>query len=411
MNTKDNLRIVGPETVRMLELGHPWVVADTYTGKWPIGASGQIVELCDSQGRFLATALLDPQERIIARVLDRTRIRLDRPWLTERLRSAIELRRRHADLNDSTAYRVVNAEGDGLPGLTVDRYGDYLMLQLYSAAWRPHLKLITQALQELLSPHGIYEKSRPQKTRELEAISDSKKYGHLLTGKAAPQRLEVRENGLTFLVSLEQGLNSGLFLDQRRSRRDLMQRVKGKRVLNLFSYTGAFSVVAAASGAAQVTSVDASPGYTEWARDNFTANHLPPRQHEFIVGDCLEVLAKLAQSGKGYDVILMDPPSFSTTAKSRFTTRGGTSDLAAAALPLLSDNGLLIASSNHQKVDVAEYLKELRRGALQSGCDLRVISLLGQPEDFPYPVTFPEGRYLKYAICVKSGNKPDGSRR
>jgi len=399
----ETTRIVGSETARMLELGHPWVVADAYTRKWPSGSPGQVVELCDSQDRFLATALLDPQERIIARVLDRKRIQLDRPWLTERLQDAIGLRRHHADLKDSDAYRLVNAEGDGLPGLTVDRYAGYLMLQFYSSAWRPHLKLVTQVLQELLSPLGIYEKSRPQKTRELEAVSDGKNYGRLLAGKAAPQRLAVRENGLTFLVSLEQGLNSGLFLDQRRNRRDLMGRVEGKRLLNLFAYTGAFSVAAAAAGAAQVTSVDASPGYTDWARENFAANRIPPGQHEFIVGDCLAVLGKLAQSGKNFDIILMDPPSFSTTAKSRFTTRGGTSDLVAAALPLLAEGGLLIASSNHQKVDTADYLKELRRGALQAGSDLRVISLLGQPEDFPYPVTFPEGRYLKYAVCVKSG--------
>jgi 23S rRNA (cytosine1962-C5)-methyltransferase len=285
------------------------------------------------------------------------------------------------------------------------------MLQLYSVAWRPHLTLVTQVLQELLSPRGIYEKSRPQKTRELEAVSDSKNYGRLLAGKSAPRRLEVLENGLTFVVSLEQGLNTGLFLDQRCNRRDLMKRVAGKRVLNLFSYTGAFSVAAAAAGAAQVTSVDASAGYTDWAKDNFTANSLPLRQHDFIVGDCLAVLAKLASGGKSFDIILMDPPSFSTTAKSRFTTRGGTSDLVASALPLLSGNGLLITSSNHQKVDVAEYLKELRRGTLQAGADLRVISLLGQPEDFPYPVTFPEGRYLKYAVCVKSGSvEKKGSR-
>ena len=410
MKSKEAVRIVGAETVRMLELGHPWVVADAYTRKWPAGTSGQTVELCDSQGHFLATALLDQEERIVARVLERRRIQLDRAWLTAKLRSAVELRRSHANMGDTSAYRIVNAEGDGLPGLTVDRYSDYLMLQLYSSAWRPHLKSITEILQELLKPLGIYEKSRPQKTRELEAVSDSKNYGRLLAGKPAPKSLEVRENGLTFLVSLEQGLNTGLFLDQRSNRRDLMTRVKGKRVLNLFSYTGAFSVAAAAAGAAQVTSVDASPGYTEWARTNFTANRLNHKQHEFIVGDCLAVLGKQAQSGARYDVILMDPPSFSTTAKSRFTTRGGTSDLVAAALPLLADNGLLITSSNHQKIDIADYLKEVRRGALHAGCDLRVISLLGQPEDFPYPVTFPEGRYLKYAICVKSASLTGNSK-
>ena len=180
-----------------------------------------------------------------------------------------------------------------------------------------------------------------------------------------------------------------------------MARARGKRVLNLFAYTAAFSVAAAAAGASLVTSVDASPAYTEWGRANFGANRLNPKRHEFLVGDCLAVLHNLAGQERRYDIILMDPPSFSTTAKSRFTTRGGTSDLVAAALPLLPSGGVLIASSNHQKVDVADYLKELRRGALQAESDLRVISLAGQPEDFPYPVTFPEGRYLKYAVCVK----------
>jgi len=395
-------RIVGPETVQMLELGHPWVIADSHTKRWPSGQAGQVVALTDSADRFLATALLDPTDRIVARVLSRSRIRLDQFWLAGQLKAAIDLRNDHADLADSNAYRLVNAEGDGLPGLTVDRYGNFLMVQLYSAGWRPHLALITQALQALLSPTGIYEKSRPQKTRELEAVSDSKRYGRLLSGKAAPQQLEVRENGLNFLVSLEQGLNTGLFLDQRRNRRDLMSRVEGKRLLNLFAYTGAFSVAAAAAGAGQVTTVDVSSGYTDWARANFGINQLNPKRYEFLVGDCLAVLADLAVKKKEYDIILMDPPSFSTTGKSRFTTRGGTSDLVAAALPLLCAGGLLITSSNHQKLDLADYLKELRRGALKAGSDLRVISLAGQPEDFPYPVTFPEGRYLKYVISVKA---------
>lgn len=399
---RSELRVIGPESVRMVELGHPWIVADNYTKRWPAGSAGDLVALTDEGGRFLATALLDPADRIVARVLGRERLRLDQAWLARRLRSALRLRQMHADLGDTTAYRLVNAEGDGLPGLTVDCYGEYLMVQLYSAGWRPHLPALVQTLQELISPRGIYEKVRPQRTRELEAASEDKRYGRLLAGTAAPDPLEVRENGLNFLVSLERGLNCGLFLDQRANRRDLMARTRGKRVLNLFAYTGAFSVAAAATGASLVTSVDASAGYTEWARANFGANRLNPKRHEFLVGDCLAVVHELARQGKSYDIILMDPPSFSTTAKSRFTTRGGTSELIAAALPLLPAGGLLIASSNHQKVDVADYLKELRRGALQADCELRVISLAGQPADFPYPVTFPEGRYLKFAVCVKT---------
>ncbi|HJV35446.1 class I SAM-dependent rRNA methyltransferase [Geomonas sp.] len=394
--------IVGAESVRMIELGHPWIIADAYTKKWPAGEAGDLVELTDASGRFLASALLDPKERVVARVLSRERMQqLDRGWLKKRLQRAIALRRDHADLTETNAYRLVNGEGDGLAGLTVDCYADYLMVQIYCTGWRKHLKLVTQVLEELLTPAGIYEKTRPQKTRELESEGDGKKYGRLLAGKAAPEPLLVMENGLNFQVSLEYGLNTGLFLDQRNNRRDLVARVKGKRLLNLFCYTGAFSVAAAAAGASLVTSVDASPSYMDVARANFNANRLNPRRHEFVIGDCFSVLEEMARQQKSYDIILMDPPSFSTTSKSRFTTRGGTSDLVAAALKLLKEGGLLIASSNHQKVDLAEYLKELRRGALQAGSSLQVISLAGQPEDFPYTVTFPEGRYLKYAICVK----------
>ena len=393
--------IVGAESVRMIELGHPWIIADAYTKKWPAGEAGDLVDLTDAAGRFLATALLDPKDRISARVLSRERMRLDKTWISKRLERALALRRDHTDLTGTSAYRLVNGEGDGFPGLTVDCYGEYLMVQIYCAGWRRHLKLLTQALEELLSPAGIYEKTRPQKTRELESEGDAKKYGNLLAGKPAASPLLVAENGLSFQVSLERGLNTGLFLDQRKNRRDLAGRVKEKRFLNLFSYTGAFSVAAAAAQASLVTSVDASAGYMEIARANFRANRLDPKRHEFLVGDCLAVLDEMSRQDKCYDIILMDPPSFSTTSKSRFTTRGGTSDLVAAALKLLKGGGLLITSSNHQKVELAEYLKELRRGALQAGCSLQVVSVSGQPEDFPYQVSFPEGRYLKYVICVK----------
>lgn len=138
------------------------------------------------------------------------------------------------------------------------------------------------------------------------------------------------------------------------------------------------------------------------ARENFGLNRLNPKRHQFIAGDCFAVMSDHIQQQQRYDVILMDPPSFSTTSKNRFTTSGGTSRLVTLALELLEPGGLLITSSNHQKVDLTDYLKELRRGALAAGCELRVIKTAAQGGDFPYPVTFPEGRYLKYVIAVKA---------
>ena len=391
--------VVGPETVRMLELGHPWILSDKYTRKWPQVPPGTLVQLADEAGKSLGSALVDPKDRVVARMLGGKVAKLDAAWFEGRLRAALLLRERHAKLEGTSAYRLVNAEGDGLPGLTVDRYGDYLMVQFYSDIWKPHQKPLMAALARLLSPAGIYLKGRPQDTRSLDA--ENKKYARLVFGQEAPEPLRVQENGLDFQVRLEEGLNTGLFLDQRNNRRDLMERCRGMRVLNLFCYTGAFSVAAAAGGAKAVTSVDASQPYLDWAKENFAANRLNPKTHEFILGDCFAVLKDLKVRKRQFDLVLMDPPSFSTVGKSRFTTRGGTSELVAAALDLLPEGGLLITCSNHQKVDVADYLKELRRGALAAGSELRVLDLKGQPEDFPYPVSFPEGRYLKYVIAAK----------
>lgn len=392
---------VGSDTVRMLELGHPWVIADRFTKQWPAGKSGELISLADEKDRHLATALYDPHNRIVARVLGRKNIQLDSLWLEVKLRAAKQLRLQHALLEETDSYRLVNGEGDGLPGITVDRYGDYLMVQLYTDAWDPHLPVLQSALQQIFQPRGIYRKLRPRETRKLEARSRSKEYSRLIAGVAAPVPLPVQENGLAYYVDLREGLNTGLFPDQRRNRRELMARAAGKRVLNLFAFTGAFSVAAVAAGAKQVTSVDVSKKYLNIASENFSLNRFNPKRHEFIVGDVFAELSKMHEQGRRFDIILFDPPSFSTTKKSRFSTHGGTAKLVTETLPLLEEGGLLMSSSNHQKVSMDDYLKELRRGALQTDSDLRTIFTAGQPEDFPCPVTFPEGRYLKFVISVK----------
>lgn len=387
--------VIGPETVRMLQLGHPWVIADRYTARWPKAGCGALADLVDESGKRFGTALIDPAARVVARLLACDRISLDAGWVGSRLAAAERLRCR-LERGDTTVWRLVNGEGDGLPGLTVDRYGDHLLVQYYTRAWEPHLAAVVQALQEACQPRGIYGKFRPQQTRA--AGADIK--GQLLAGTRAPEPLVVVENGLRYRVDLAGDLHTGLFLDQRDNRSAFRRLSAGQRVLNLFAYTGAFSVAAAAGGAARVTTVDASSRYLDGARENFRLNGLDPASHDFIAGDCFAELEKLARNGRSFDLILMDPPSFSTVRDSRFTTSGGTAELVQRALGLLPPGGVLITSSNHQKIDLADYLKELRRGALAAGRELRVIATAGQGGDFPYPVTFPEGRYLKYVVSV-----------
>jgi 23S rRNA (cytosine1962-C5)-methyltransferase len=392
--------LVGPETKRVLLQGHPWVIADRYTRQWPEVVNGELVMLVDEQRQPVAVAICDPQSRIVARRLPGDPERISGLWLEEQFQNCLTLRH-HALLGDSDCYRLVNGEGDGLPGMTVDRYGEYLMLQLYTTAWEAYRSELVAALAKVFQSTGIYLKYRPQQTRKLEAQNKSRQTNELLAGSPAPDVYQVKEDGLYYQVNLRRGLHTGLFPDQRRNRRELMPRVAGMRVLNLFAFTGAFSVAAAAAGASRVTSIDVSEKYLGIARENFRANRIDPQQHEFIVGDVFAELARMQVEGRRFDCILFDPPSFSTTKKSRFSTQGGTADLVSAVLPLLFAGGLLVGSSNHQKVSLDDYLKELRRGTA-AGNRLRTIFVGGQPEDFPCDVGFPEGRYLKFVINVKA---------
>jgi 23S rRNA (cytosine1962-C5)-methyltransferase len=359
-----------------------------------------LIELVSENGDSLGTALYDPESRIVARRLSATVIELDRRWLVARLEQARKSRN-WLDLGDTTVTRLVNAEGDGLPGLTVDRYGDFLMVQYYTSAWQNYLPILSTALQDVYAPQGIYCKYRPQETRKLAAGKKVRPpQGRLLAGEAAPADLTVRENGLLYRIDLVKDLHTGLFHDQRKNRREFRRLAAGCRVLNLFAYTGAFSVAAAAGGAVQVTSVDAAGRYLDWAQENFRLNGITPKDHEFISADCFVELERLAKAGRRFDIVLMDPPSFSTTSKSRFTTSGGTAELVQKSLRLLTPDGLLVTSSNLQKMSLESYLKELRKGSVAAGRHLQVVKVSGQADDFPYTASFPEGNYLKYVVSV-----------
>ena len=384
----------------MLTLGHPWVIADRYTARWPPADPGDLIRLEAEDGTVLGTALYDRGARIVARRLSTATINLDTRWLISVLDRASRGRGWLA-LGDTTAVRLVNAEGDGLPGVTIDRYGDFLLVQYYTSAWEQHLPILVEALQAVFSPRGVYGKHRPHDTRKLAAGAPYRaSLGRLLAGDKAPQQHTVLENGLQYQVDLVRDLHTGLFLDQRQNRLEFRRLSAGCNVLNLFAYTGAFSVAAAVGGAEQVTSVDASSRYLEWARDNFRLNDIPDGDHEFITGDCFQELDRLSRQGRSYDIILMDPPSFSTTGRSRFTTGGGTAELVEKALQLLLNGGLLVTSSNLQKMSLPDYLKQLRLGCSRAGRHLQVLKIAGQSEDFPFTVGFPEGQYLKYVVSV-----------
>ncbi|HEY2406274.1 MAG TPA: class I SAM-dependent methyltransferase [Polyangiaceae bacterium] len=282
------------------------------------------------------------------------------------------------------SFRVVNDLGDGLPGVVVDRYGEFAVLSLASESAAAR----SQELAELLAAHGargVYLKQR--------ARTDLRRAAHAelappqpILGESAPSELVVSESGRRFAVALGDGLSTGLFLDQRDNRARMAELCGGARVLNLFCYTGSFSVYAALGGASHVTSVDLSARALARGKANFELNQLDPAQHAFVRADALEWLARASKRGARFDVVILDPPSFATAGKGKtFRAADGYERALALALSVLEPGGRLLAVTNHQKTSVASFRKTAHAAARAAGLEL------AQLKDLPSPLDCPAG--------------------
>jgi 23S rRNA (cytosine1962-C5)-methyltransferase len=291
---------------------------------------------------------------------------------------------------------VVHAEGDALPGVTVDRYGEHLVAHLYTPAIEPYRDALYDALTEVWRPRAIYEQQRyrPQTGEGPRAPAT------LARGEVAPVELEVREGGLAFVVDVTAPLGTGLFLDLREGRQSVAARARGRRVLNLFSYTGAFSVYAASAGATEIVAVDLAPKAHARARRNLAANNLPEAPHELIVGDAFKVLAKLAERGRRFDLIVLDPPSFAQAKGRVFSVHRDYRELVEACLAVAAPGALLAAVSNTLKISAEEIDRAVGDAAGRARRTVRVVERRGLPPDFPVPAGFLEGHYLKFFLCA-----------
>jgi 23S rRNA (cytosine1962-C5)-methyltransferase len=295
------------------------------------------------------------------------------------------------------AYRVVNAESDGVPAVTVDRYGDFLVVHFYAASALPFRDAILDALEEAVRPVGIYEQ------RRLKSLAGEAPRGaDLARGKVAPVELEVAEGPLKFWADVTAPLSTGLFLDLREGRKAVGQWSTGRRVLNLFSYTGAISVWAQHGGAASVTAVDVAAKAHARARRNFSLNGLDPEKPEHIVGDAQKVLARFAERGRRFDLAVLDPPAFGTSGRGQvFSAAQDYRDLAAATLSVVEPGGILVAVSSTHKIAPEELDRMLAEGAARAGTQLRIVDRRWLPPDFCTNPGFPEGSYLKFTVAFR----------
>jgi 23S rRNA (cytosine1962-C5)-methyltransferase len=282
---------------------------------------------------------------------------------------------------DTTAFRWLHEAGDGAPGLALDVYGEHLLLHVYrdDAKLEPILDRLAET-----GAAGVYVKHRPVRANTLDdAAIRALAPPEPVRGRAAKSELVVTEHGVPFLVRLGDGLSTGLFLDQRENRARVRAMAGGKRVLNLFSYTCAFSVVAAAGGASAIMSVDASVRALERGRAAFTAAGLDASLHETAADDVFDVLERLRRRGRRFDLVIVDPPTYSSTKKTRFTSGSMWRELSQRAVSVLDAHGSMLATSNDRRLTQGAFREAIREGARTVGVELAQLRDLPPPVDFP----------------------------
>lgn len=305
-------------------------------------------------------------------------------WLEARVHDALTLRAQVIG-PETSCYRLLYGEGDFLPGITVDRYGRFAVLKTYTASVAGLVPTVVRTLSRALKLRGVL-------TRDDGELRS-------LWGELPPPELSVRENGLELLANLYDGQKTGLFLDHRDNRRTLERFTAGKRVLNLFSYTGTFSLYAARGGADQVTSVDVAPAATRDARRNFARNGFSPDAHTFLTADVFTLLGDYTKRGEQFGIVVLDPPSLARNKKSRFAALRAYEKLNAQALRCVAPGGLLATASCTAQVSPEDFRGVLAEAAARAGVRVQVIHEAGHAPDHPVPAGFPEGRYLKFVVA------------
>ena len=386
---------VQPAAERALRAGHPWLYDQAIRKQSHAGASGDLAVIFDRKGRFLAIGLYDPDSSIRVRVLQHgAAAPINAEWFEARLRAAAG-RRDPLPAQGTTGYRLVHGENDGLPGLVIDRYAETLVLKLYTAAWLPHLRDVLPGLQRVQPFDRLVLRvsRRLVPLTEPYGLSD----GQTLIGTAPSGPVRFDENGLRFAADVTVGHKTGFFFDQRDNRAHVRSLSSGRSTLDVFAYSGGFSVYAAAGGAVSVMSVDASAPALEAAAANFALNRdrAPVRaaQHTVRVGDAFEELQQLSAEGQRFDLIIVDPPSF---AKRAVEVRGALAlyaRLTRLALSVLSADGVLVMSSCSSRVSPDAFFDAVLRAAADAGRPLRELRRTGHALD--HPIGFPEGEYLK----------------
>jgi 23S rRNA (cytosine1962-C5)-methyltransferase len=373
-----------------LWFGHPWVFSEAIAGADGELAPGDEVRVVDDQGRFIGRGFANPRSQLRVRMASRADAPLDAGWIAARLADARALRvRLGLPSADTDAYRLVNSEGDFLPGLVVDVYGDAVCVQFTAAAMKQREAQVFDAVEALLAPRTLYEVA----AGGFAALEGFASAARVVRGEPRP-RVACRERGFTLEIEPLGGQKTGAFLDQRENRAMVERLARGARVLDLYCYVGGFALAAARGGAASVTAVDASARALERARAHFAGNGLG--ELDAVESDAFRYLEQ-APAG-AWDLVVCDPPKFARARKDLDAALRGYRRLNALAMQALAPGGILCTASCSQLVDAESFERAIAGAAQDAHRRVQLVHAGGQPPDHAVPVAFPEGRYLKFLV-------------
>jgi 23S rRNA (cytosine1962-C5)-methyltransferase len=375
---------------------HPWIFSGAVAKTAKNIPPGEIIQVRDSKGEFIAFGYYNIHSQITIRLLEWIEnVKIDSVWWFDKIRSAVERRRTILDGGETDSCRLVFGESDLLPGLIVDKFGSYIVIQTLTAGMDRVKSEIVSIIVELLHPDGIYEKS-DRTSRSLEGLPES---GGVLAGKEPPELLTINENSLQFLADIKGGQKTSFYLDQRDNRKIVSRFAAGCDLLDCFCYTGGFSICALAAGAKSATLVDSSEHGLKIAAENLNLNGLGKKPVEILEGDAFKILRRFRDEGRMFDMIILDPPKFAPNKASLKKALLAYKDINLIATQIIKPDGVLATFSCSGAVDLQTLQTVLFWASSDSGRRIQIIRTLSQPEDHPRLATFPESEYLKGFIC------------
>lgn len=375
---------------------HPWVFSGSVDHIEGSPIPGETVKVHAMDGHFLGWGAYSPVSQIRVRLWSfDPEEKINPEFLLQRVTKAIQYRNGLFKEDGTNAYRLIHAESDFLPGLIVEKYAQYLVVQFLSAGaeyWRQDIIAI---LNELLNPEGMYERSDVS-VRELEGLPQ---VSGCISGSEPPELLQIKENRLNFWVDLQHGQKTGFYLDQRQNRALFSDLVNPGACLNCFAYTGAFTVYGLQAGIESTLSIDASEDALMLARSNVTLNQLPSERCEWRVDNVFDAMRTFRDEKRAFDTIVLDPPKFAPTLAQVQKAARAYKDINHLAFKLLKPGGRLFTFSCSGGISAELFQKIVADAALDAGVNARIISNMSQGPDHPTSLSFPEGAYLKGLVC------------